>query len=101
MRPSSHGFKNAPSPTCSPVNAAVAHHDVRGPQTGAELRRHREQPDSRGAAGGVLTGGGAAAADKTLHQAVELLQRVEGPHQLDREPSAETQVGVYKHKDVI
>lgn len=66
------------------MNAAVAHHDVRGPQTGAELRCHREQPDSRSAAGGVLTGSGAATADKTLHEAVELLQGVEGTHQLGR-----------------
>lgn len=55
------------SHTHSPVYAAVAHHDVRGPQTGAELRRHREQADSRSAAGGVLTGSGAATADKTPH----------------------------------
>lgn len=64
----------------SPMNAAVAHDDVRGPQTRAELRSHSEQPDSRGPAGGVLTGGGAAAADEPLHQTVELLQSVQGPN---------------------
>lgn len=80
------------------MNATVAHHDVRGPQTGAELGRHREQPDSRSAAGGVLTGSGAAAADEALHQTVELLQRVEGTHQLGRGRSANSRVGVDKYR---
>lgn len=79
------------------MNATVAHHDVRGPQTGTELRRHREQPNARSAAGGVLTGSGAATADKTLHQTVELLQRVEGTHQLGRERLVKNQVGVDKY----
>lgn len=84
MKWSSHSAGGRFFPTHSPVNAAVAHHDVRGPQTGAELRRHREQPDAGSAAGGVLTGSGAATADETLHQAVELLQGVERAHQLGR-----------------
>lgn len=65
------------------MNATVAHDDVCGPQTRAELRSHGEQPDSGGPAGGVLTGGGAATADEPLHQTVELLQSVQGPNQLD------------------
>lgn len=54
-------------PSHSPVNSAVTHHNVCGTQTSAELRGHREQAHSRSPAGGVLTGGGAATADKTLH----------------------------------
>lgn len=64
------------------MNAAVAHDNVRGAQTGAELGGHGEQPDSRSPAGCVLTGGGAAATDEALHQTVELLQSIEGAHQL-------------------
>lgn len=68
--------------THSPVNAAVAHDDVCGSQARAELGGHGEQSHSGGPAGGVLTGSGAPAADKTLHQTVELLQSVKGAHQL-------------------
>lgn len=67
-----------------PMNAAVAHDNVRGSQARAELRGHSEQPDSRSSAGGVLTGSGAATADKTLHQTVKLLQSIQGTHQLGR-----------------
>lgn len=70
--------------THSPMNAAVAHDDVRGSQTRAELRGHSEQPHSWSPAGCVLTGGSAATTDKTLHQTVELLQSVQGTHQLGR-----------------
>ena len=80
-------------PTHSPVNAAVAHDDVRGSETGAELGGHGEQPHSGGPAGGVLTGGGAATADKTLHQAVELLQSIEGTHQLGGDRGTEVRAG--------
>lgn len=69
-------------PAHSPVNAAVAHDDVCGSQARAELRGHREQPHSRSPAGGVLTGSSAATTDKTLYQTVQLLQSIEGTHQL-------------------
>lgn len=70
--------------THSPMNAAVAHNDVCGSQARAELGGHSEQPDSGSPAGCVLTGGSAATTDKTLHQTVELLQSIEGTHQLVR-----------------
>lgn len=57
----------------SPMNAAVAHDNVCGTETSAELRGHGEQAHSRSPAGGVLAGSGAATADKTLHQTVQLL----------------------------
>lgn len=71
-------------PTYSPMNAAVAHDNVCGAQTSAELRGHSEQAHSRSPAGGVLTGSSAAATDKTLHQTVQLVQSVKGTHQLGR-----------------
>ncbi len=71
-------------PARSPMNAAVAHDNVCGSQARAELRGHSEQPHSRSPAGGVLTGSGAATADKTLHQTVQLLQSIEWTHQLCR-----------------
>lgn len=70
------------------MNAAVAHDDVRGAQAGAQLRGHREQAHPGGPAGRVLAGGGAAAADEALHQAVELVQGVQGTHQLRRKKKA-------------
>lgn len=66
------------------MNAAVAHDDVCGPQTRAELRGHSEQTHSRSPTGSVLTGSSAATTDKTLHQTVELLQSIKGTHQLGR-----------------
>lgn len=60
----------------SPMNPAVAHDNVWGPQTRAELRGHREQAYSWGPAGRVLTGSGATAGNETLHQTVELLQSI-------------------------
>lgn len=73
------------TPTHSPVNATVAHDNVCGAETGAELRGHSEQSHSRSPAGGVLTGSGAAATDKTLHQTVQLLEGVQGTHHLGRD----------------
>lgn len=66
------------------MNTAVAHDNVCGAQTSAELRGHSEQAHSRSPAGGVLTGSSAAATDKTLHQTVQLVQSVKGTHQLGR-----------------
>lgn len=73
------------TPTHSPMNATVAHDNVCGAETGAELRGHSEQSHSRGPAGGVLTGSGAAATDKALHQTVQLLEGVQGTHHLGRD----------------
>ena len=66
------------------MDAAVAHDDVRGSEAGAELRRHAEQAHARGAARRALAGRRAPAADEALDEAVELVQRVQGPHQLGR-----------------
>lgn len=68
--------------THSPMDAAVAHDNMCGSQTSAELGGHGEQADSRSSAGRILTGGSAAAADETLHQAVQLLHSIKGTHQL-------------------
>ena len=64
------------------MDAAVAHDDVRGAQAGAELGRHAEQAHARGAARRALARRRAPAADEALDEAVELVQRVQGPHQL-------------------
>lgn len=75
------------------MNAAVAHDNVCGAQTGAELRGNREQPHSRGPAGGVLTGSSTTTTDKALHQTVQLLQSVKGTHQLGRNTRREVSAG--------
>lgn len=79
-------WKKCPAyvPKHSPVNTAVAHDDVCGSQTWAELRGHGEQPHSRSPAGGVLTGSSAPTTDEALHQTVQLLQSIKGAHQLGR-----------------
>lgn len=66
----------------SPVHSAVAHDDVAGPQAVTQLGRHREQPHPRRTAGCELAGRRPPRAYKALHQPIELLQGVQGPHQL-------------------